>query len=90
MKPSECKDVFALLSQYLDEELPDDVCLEIESHISGCPPCVEFVESLKKSVEITRACADDGKPSPLPETARDELLAAYQKMLAARSRSTTA
>lgn len=86
MKPAECKDVFALLSQYLDEELPDDVCREIDAHISGCPPCVEFVESLRKSIELTRVAESDPAPDPLPASARDELLAAYKKMLAARAR----
>ena len=37
-------------SAYLDAELPPGDCAEIEKHIAGCPPCVEFVESLRKSV----------------------------------------
>lgn len=85
MKFSECKDVFALLSQYLDQELPDDVCSDIESHIAGCAPCVEFVESLKKSIQLTHDCeVSAAAPAPLPEPARQELLAAYKKMLEAR------
>ena len=87
MNVSECKDVFARLSEYLDEELPDDVCREIDSHISGCPPCVEFVASLKKSIELTRGFQAGDRPTPLPAATREELLAAYNKMLAARGRS---
>ena len=86
MNVSECKDIFALLSEYLDEELPDDICGQIDSHISACPPCVDFVESLKKSIELTRALHPSDAPGPLPEEARAQLQAAYQKMLAARSR----
>lgn len=84
MKVSECKDIFAMLSEYLDEELPDDICREMDAHIEGCPPCVEFVESLKRSIGLTRCCQSEEKPRPLPDDARDELLAAYRKMLAAR------
>ena len=84
MKVSECKDIFALLSQYLDEELPDEVCHDIDAHIQGCAPCVEFVESLKKSIHLTRGCQSEQKPPPLPDEAREELLSAYRKMLAAR------
>lgn len=85
MKHSECKDVFALLSQYLDEELPGDVCDEIESHIAGCPPCVEFVESLKKSIGLCRSCGSMDQPSELPDADRRKLYEAYQKALAHRN-----
>ncbi len=88
MKESECKDIFALLSQYLDEELPDDICSQIDSHISGCPPCVEFVESLKKRIEMTRGFDTSEAAGPLPDEARIQLLAAYQRMLAARQHPT--
>jgi len=87
MKVSECKDIFALLSEFLDEELPDDICHEMDAHIQGCLPCVQFVESLKKSIQLTRCCKSEEQPRPLPDEARDELLAAYRKMLAARGQS---
>ncbi len=85
MKHSECKDVFALLSQYLDEELPDDVCHDIQSHISGCPSCVEFIESLKKSISLCRSCQSMDQPGALPETDRQKLLEVYQRALAHRN-----
>ncbi len=84
MRIQECKRVFAMLSEYLDEELPDDVCHEIDVHLSGCPACEQFVESLKKTIELCRDCASPECAAELPETARQELWAAYQKMLAAR------
>jgi RNA polymerase sigma-70 factor (ECF subfamily) len=89
MKVSECKEIFALLSQYLDKELPDDLCGEIDSHISGCPPCVQFVESLKRSVDLCKECKQLDHPGPLPEAARDRLFAAYQKALEARRHQQT-
>ncbi len=87
MKASDCKEVFALLSQYLDRELPDDICQEIDSHIADCPPCIQFVESLKKSIELCRECAPAEEPSPLPEPARARLQAAYEKALAERRKA---
>lgn len=86
MSIRECKDIFALLSQYLDEELPDDVCREIDAHLSGCAACVQFVESLKKTIEFCRNCPSPECTDPLPDSAREELYAAYQKMLAARKK----
>lgn len=84
-QPSEqCKEIFALLSDYLNVELPPDACREIETHLNGCAPCVEFVESLRKTIELCRRYRPSELPSPLGDSARAELLAAYRKMLAAR------
>ena len=80
----ECKEIFALLSQYLDVELPADACRAIEEHIRDCPSCVEFAESLKKTVDLCRRYSANEVPSPLSKEARSELEAAYRKMLKGR------
>ena len=79
-----CKEIFALLSAYLDAELPAQTCEEIQAHLSGCPPCIEFLESLKRTIRLCRDYQTGESPAPLDPNARQELLAAYQKMLAAR------
>jgi hypothetical protein len=48
----DCKEVFALLSEYLDAEPPPDLCDRVTAHIQGCDPCVEFVESLRKTIAL--------------------------------------
>lgn len=91
MKPAEqidsCKDVFAALSEYLDLELPPDACEKIEAHLAGCAPCVEFVESLRKTVELCRQYQPSELPAPIGKQAREQLLDAYRKSLAGRSRA---
>jgi anti-sigma factor RsiW len=88
MKPPEptqnCKDVFALLSQYLDLELPPDACRKIEAHLASCAPCIDFAESLRKTVELCRQYRPSELPEPLGKQAREQLLEAYRKTLAAR------
>lgn len=79
-----CKCVFALLSDYLNLELPADACAEVEAHLADCPPCIEFAESLRKTVELCQRYQPDELPTPLGEQARGELMAAYRKMLAGR------
>lgn len=89
MEPHErsekCKEVFSLLSEYLDLELPPDACKEMEAHISGCAPCVEFTDSLRKTVELCRQYQPQALPEPLGAEAREQLLGSYRKMMAARS-----
>jgi RNA polymerase sigma-70 factor (ECF subfamily) len=85
-QPSEkCREIFSLLSEYLNLELPPDACREIETHLAGCAPCIEFAESLRKTVEICRRYQPGQLPAPLGDNARAQLLDAYQKMLAVRS-----
>jgi len=80
-RTEKCREVFSLLSDYLDVELPPEACQEIERHLAGCAPCVEFAESLRKTVEICRGYRPHELPGPLEEKARQQLADAYQRML---------
>ncbi len=86
--PGNCKEVFALLSEYLDLELPPEACQEIERHIAGCSPCEEFVESLRKTVALCRSYQPKEMPAPLSAEARHQLEAAWRNMIASRSSAT--
>jgi len=87
-EPSErCKEIFAILSEYLNMELPPDSFRQLESHLEGCPPCIDFLESLRKSIDLCREYTPTELPKPLSEDARRQLQAAYNRMLLARERS---
>jgi anti-sigma factor RsiW len=73
-----------MLSDYLNLELPPEACHEIEAHIAGCPPCIEFAESLRKTVDLCRRYQPAELPRPMGQEAKAQLLDAYKKMLAAR------
>jgi anti-sigma factor (TIGR02949 family) len=80
----DCKQIFALLSEYLDAELNPENCEDIKAHLAGCPPCIEFLESLKRTVRLCHNCEPAGAPSPLGPETREQLLAAYRKSLSRR------
>jgi RNA polymerase sigma-70 factor (ECF subfamily) len=79
---ADCKELFAALSQYLDKELPPGDCAAIEAHIARCAPCVEFVTSLRKTVELCRGAKVSPELPPMPEEIREKLLEAYRQSLA--------
>lgn len=79
-----CREMFALLSEYLDLELPAETCREMEAHLEGCAPCAKFTESLKKTVELYRAYRAQEIPRPLAVDLRQQLLSSYHKMLGKR------
>lgn len=81
----ECGDVFAKLSEYLDGELPEEVCAKMQMHIGDCEPCVEFVESLRKSIELCKGKLPEEGPGPLTADQKNDLLAAYRKTLENRA-----
>ncbi len=89
MTENECRKVFAMLSEYLDQELPAGTCEELDRHIHDCVPCVEFVESLRKSVAVGRTYAPSVEQPPVPTELREALREAYLKSLADRGKQAT-
>ncbi len=79
-----CKELFAELSAYLDGEMTSEDRRELEQHLCGCPPCVEFVQSLRRTVDLCHHYEPEAAPGPLAPAARERLLAACRKMLANR------
>ena len=80
-----CHEVFVLLSDYLNLELPPDACKEIEAHVAGCRPCIEFADSLRKTVQLCRQYQPAELPAPIGQEAKAQLLEAYRRMLDARA-----
>lgn len=52
-KMMNCKEVVDLLSDYLANELPEEDVAGIRAHLSGCPKCTAFLDSLKTTVTLT-------------------------------------
>lgn len=73
-----CKEMFAELSSYLDDELDDSLCEELEKHMDGCEPCKAFLTSLEKSIEQCRTSPNDTPDPRVAARLRRELLAEYQ------------
>ena len=65
----ECRHLLSSLSDYVDGELEEALCREIESHMADCDNCRVVVNTLTKTVELYRAA-----PSPdLPTDVRERL-----------------
>jgi anti-sigma factor RsiW len=47
-----CRELFERLSEYVDGELPDEICRHIREHMEGCDPCVAFANTLKKTADL--------------------------------------
>jgi RNA polymerase sigma-70 factor, ECF subfamily len=81
-RPGRCKKMFAELSDYLDGQLDDFSCEELQTHLNDCQPCLKFLRSLETSIQKCRQspaeCPDQAKAAAL----RKRLLATYSRALA--------
>jgi RNA polymerase sigma-70 factor (ECF subfamily) len=64
-KPHRCRELFAALSDYLDEKLDDSMCEKMEAHMGDCRPCQAFLATLEQTIAQCRqspsACPDRRK-----------------------------
>jgi RNA polymerase sigma-70 factor (ECF subfamily) len=64
MPDRRCRHIFAMLSDYLNAELPVKNCRDLERHLKGCKPCIAYLESLKNTVEVCRRYQVGKVPAP--------------------------
>ncbi len=72
----ECREIFARLSEYLDGEIDSEVCAKVDGHLGDCPPCLKFLESLRRTV----AWVQQTDEHPLPEDVRAKVRQAYDAL----------
>lgn len=65
-----CRELLGSLSDYIDGELDDALCVEIETHMAGCENCQVVVDTLRKTVLLYR----DLPAEPMPDDAEERLL----------------
>lgn len=66
-------------------ELAPEEIDEIAEHLQGCPPCLEFIESLKATVQLCKELGSTEQPSPLDPETHQRMLEAYEAMRNART-----
>jgi anti-sigma factor (TIGR02949 family) len=76
-RSSDCKQMFEMLSEYLDAELDSGACENLERHLADCPPCIDFINSLKRTVGACRSQSVSEAPTPLTPEQKARLLDAY-------------
>src|SRR5690348_16131032 len=81
-RPARCKELFAELSNYLDDQLDDSLCGELEKHIGGCGPCQVFLASLEATIEQCRKAPAECPTSKEAARLRKELVRNYKRAVA--------
>jgi RNA polymerase sigma-70 factor (ECF subfamily) len=81
-RPTRCRAMFAELSNYLDEQLDDSLCDELQKHLDGCGPCKAFLASLEATIQECRTSPADQPATDRATRARKELMRNYARAVA--------
>jgi anti-sigma factor (TIGR02949 family) len=60
-----CKSVVDLLQALLDGELAEADEQDLRAHLEGCPPCIEFVNTYRKTSDLCRKVLQREMPEEL-------------------------
>ena len=59
----DCALAAALLPNYLDDELTEELAEQVQAHLIGCRQCAWEVESLRQATAALQASAAEAEPS---------------------------
>ena len=62
-----CKDAVDLLVDYLEGDLSDGDCDDLEAHLDGCEPCKRFLATYRATGEVCRCALERAMPEPVRE-----------------------
>lgn len=54
-RPRECRELFANLSEYMDQRIEPRTCEQMRKHIERCPACVAFLKDLRSAIDRCRS-----------------------------------
>jgi RNA polymerase sigma-70 factor (ECF subfamily) len=79
-RPTECRELFANLSEYLDGRVEPLTCEAMRSHIESCPACVAFLRDLRGAIDRCRSLEVPCDPAVAPRL-RSILTQEYLRLL---------
>ena len=69
-KHHHCKDFVSSISSYVDGDLSEELCQELDKHLSECENCRIVVNTLQKTIDIYHQQAESEK---VPEDVKERL-----------------
>ena len=66
-----CQNMLTFLSDFVDGELNQDLCVQIETHLSQCPDCSIVLDTLKKTIYLYQTSSISSEQ--VPDDVRERL-----------------
>lgn len=70
-KHDNCHHLLGELSDFVDGELKEELCTELEKHLAECEDCRIVVDTLKKTIYLYHSTA--GEPEEIPFDVKERL-----------------
>lgn len=77
-KAKHCRDMFAALSDYMDGVVDENICHQMQAHLSDCKPCEAFLANLESVVKDCRSLEMDCPPEKAAAL-RQQLREGYER-----------
>jgi anti-sigma factor RsiW len=68
-----CRELVALVTEYLDGTLASSERMRFERHVAVCPPCRAHLEQMRETIRASGAITEES----ISPAARDDLLEAF-------------
>ncbi|HEY7730679.1 MAG TPA: zf-HC2 domain-containing protein [Gaiellaceae bacterium] len=68
-----CRELVALVTEYLDGSMPRPERIRFERHVAVCPPCRAHLEQMRTTIRAAGALTEES----ISPAARDALLDAF-------------
>ncbi|HNB41360.1 MAG TPA: anti-sigma factor [Anaerolineales bacterium] len=62
-----CQALLGSLSEYIDGELPPDLCKEIEKHLEGCDNCRIVLNTTRRTIDLVQIPVEENVPDDVRE-----------------------
>ena len=69
-----CREVVAMMTEYLEDRLSPDERSGLEVHLATCPACVEYLRQLRLVVDTLGEVPD----APVPPEIEDQMVAIFR------------
>jgi anti-sigma factor RsiW len=69
-----CREIVELVTEYLEDALPEDQRVRFETHIAGCDHCTAYVAQIRETIAVVGRI----DPEDLDPAVERDLLAAFR------------
>lgn len=75
----DCNEVLQQLSDYLDDEAREELCRQIEAHLTQCHDCQVYVDTVKKTIVLFQSDRKVEIPVSVASRLESALAQEYQR-----------
>ena len=68
-----CQQLFEKLSEYLDNELDEVTCRDIEKHVKECVPCFVCLQTLKRTIDLCKQTENRSVPKDFSKKLKEAI-----------------